>query len=102
MQAGQQSTLSIVSTLLNNTMSTTETNEQGDDRSSSTEVEAQQRPRRGGKGGHHRREDPTSLVELQACPMVVNCFRYMSCFQFCERLAVGKELGFLDRFTWRN
>jgi len=68
-------------------MSTTETYEQGDDRSSSTEVEVQRRPRRGGKGGHHKREEPTSLAELQACPMAVNCFRYMSCFQFCERLA---------------
>ena len=68
-------------------MATTEINEQGDDRSSSTEVEAQQRPRRGGKGGHHRREEPTSLAELQACPLAVTCFQYMSCFQFCERLA---------------
>ena len=68
-------------------MSTTETYEQGDDRSSSTEVEVQQRPRRGGKGGHHKREEPTSLAELQACPLAVNCFRYMSCLQFCERLA---------------
>jgi len=68
-------------------MSTTETNEQGDDRSSSTEVETQQRPRKGGKGGHHKREEPTSLAELQACPLAVTCFQYMSCYQFCERLA---------------
>ena len=68
-------------------MSTIETYEQGDDRSSSIEIEVQQRPRKGGKGGHHGREEPTSLAELQACPMAVNCFRYMSCFQFCERLS---------------
>ena len=68
-------------------MSTTETNEQGDDRSSSTEIEIQQRPRRGGKGGHHRREEPTSLTELQACPLAVSCFQHMACFQFCERLS---------------
>jgi len=55
-------------------MTTTKTNEQGDDRSSSTEVEVQQRPCSGGKGGHHKREEPTSLAELQACPLAVNCF----------------------------
>lgn len=43
LQAGQRSIWLVYSTLLNNTMSTTETNEQGDDRSSSTEVETQQR-----------------------------------------------------------
>ncbi len=68
-------------------MSDTETYEQGDDHSSSTEVEVQQRPRKGGKGGQHRRQEPTSLAELQACPLAMNGFRYMSCFQFCERLA---------------
>lgn len=68
-------------------MSTTETNEQGDDRSSSSDIETQRRPRRGGKGGHHRREEPTSLTELQACPLAVSCFQHMACFQFCERLS---------------
>ena len=68
-------------------MSTTETNEQGDDLSSSTETEIQRRPRRGGKGGHHKREEPTSLTELQACPLAVSCFQHMACYQFCERLS---------------
>ena len=68
-------------------MSETETYEQSDDHSSSTEVEEQRRPRRGGKGGHHKREEPTSLAELQACPMAVTCFQYMSCYQFCERIS---------------
>ena len=68
-------------------MSTTEAYEQGDDQFSSKEVEVQRRPRRGGKGGHPKREEPTSLAELQAYPLAVSCFRYMSCFQFCERLA---------------
>ena len=67
-------------------MSTTETNEQGDDRSSSSESEVQ-RPRKGGKGGHHKREEPTSLAELQACPLAVTFFWYMSCLEFCDRLA---------------
>ena len=66
-------------------MSETETYEQSDDHSSSTEVEVQRRPRKGGKGGHHKREEPTSLAELQAYPMAVTCFQYMSCYQFCER-----------------
>lgn len=87
LQAGQWSIWLVYSTLLNNTMSTTETNEQGDDRSSSSEIETQRRPCRGGKGGHHRREEPTSLTELQACPLVVSCFQHMACFQFCERLS---------------
>ena len=68
-------------------MSETETYEQSDDHSSSTEVEEQRRPRKGGKGGHHKREEPTSLVELQACPMAVTCFQYMSCYDFCERIS---------------
>jgi hypothetical protein len=68
-------------------MSDTETYEQSDDHSSSTEIEEQRRPRRGGKGGHHKREEPTSLAELQACPLVVNCFQYMSSYQFCERIS---------------
>ena len=68
-------------------MSTTETYEQSDDRSSSTEVEVQRRPRRGGKGGHHKREEPTSLTELQACPLAVSSFQYMACYQFYERLS---------------
>ena len=47
-------------------------------------------PRRyhkGGKGGRHVREDPTSLAHLQACPLSMNCFRYQSCFEYCERIS---------------
>src|SRR3984885_11736515 len=66
-------------------MSDTESYEPSDDHSSATEVVVQQRfPK---KGGHHRRQEPTSLAALQACPLAMNGFRYMSCFQFCERLA---------------
>ena len=49
-------------------MSETETYEQSDDQLSATEIEEQRQPHRGGKGGHHKREEPTSLIELQACP----------------------------------
>ena len=65
-------------------MSETETYEQSDDQSSASEIEVQRRPH---KGGHHKREEPTYLVELQACPMAVTCFQYMSCFEFCERIS---------------
>ena len=68
-------------------MSETETYEQSDDQSSASEIEVQRRPHKGGKGGHHRREEPTSLTELQACPMAVSCFQYMSCYEFCERIS---------------
>lgn len=36
------------------------------------------------KGGKHNREEPTSLAELLACPLVVTCFQHQSCYQFCE------------------
>jgi len=87
LQAGQRSFGLVYSTLLNNTMSTSETNEQGDDRSSSTEIETQRRPRKGGKSGQHKKIEPTSLTELQACPFAVSCFQHMACYQFCERLS---------------
>ena len=74
LQAEQRSFGLVYSTLLNNTMSTSETNEQGDDRSSSTESEIRRRPRRGGKSGQHKKIEPTSLTELQACPFAVSCF----------------------------
>ena len=35
------------------------------------EMHALRRPHKGGK---HIREEPTSLSELQACPLVVTCF----------------------------
>ena len=59
--------------------------EQSDDHESTLEVEVQRR--RGGKGGHHVREEPTSLTYLQACPLAVTCFRYQSCYEFCERIS---------------
>lgn len=83
---GNNSICPSICPLCSKTMSDTETYEQSDDHSSSTEIEEQRRPRRGGKGGHHKREEPTSLAELQACPLAVSCFRYMSCYQFGERI----------------
>ena len=62
-------------------MSEAEPYEQSDDHSSSTEE------RRPHKGGHHKREEPTSLAELQACPMAVSYFQYMSCYDFCVRIS---------------
>ena len=69
-------------------MSETETDyEQSDDHESTPEIEIQRRPHRGGKSGHHKREEPTSLTDLQACPLAVTCFRYLSCYEFCEKVA---------------
>ena len=33
------------------------------------------------------REEPTSLAELQACPLAISCFQQQSCYQFCEMVA---------------
>ena len=51
---------------------------------SPTEVHAPRRPHRGGK---HIREEPTTLSELQACPIVTSCFQHQSCYEFCEKVA---------------
>lgn len=48
---------------------------------SSKEIHA---PRRPHKGGKHIREEPTTLTELLAFPLVVACFKHQSCYQFCE------------------
>ena len=78
-------------------MSEIETNEQSEDQASASEFEVQWRPQKGGKGGHHRREVPTSLTDLQACPMAVSCFQYMSCYEFCERISRIQHHRELDR-----
>jgi len=41
-------------------------------------------PRRPHKGGKIIREEPISMNELLACPLATTCFRYQSCFEFCE------------------
>ena len=51
---------------------------------SQTELHA---PRRPHKSGKHVREEPTSLAELQACPLAITCFQEKSCYQFCEMVA---------------
>ena len=51
---------------------------------SPTEVHAPRRPHRGGK---HIKEEPTTLVELQACPLAISCFQHQSCYEFCEKVA---------------
>ena len=37
-------------------------------------------PRKPHKGGKHIREEPTTLTELLACPLVVACFKHQSCY----------------------
>jgi len=69
-------------------MSETETDyEQSDDRDSTPEIEVPRRHHKGGKGGQHVREEPTSLSHLQAFPLAVPCFRYLSCYEYCERIS---------------
>ena len=51
---------------------------------SPTEMHA---PRIPHKGGKHVWEEPTSLSELQACPLAITCFQQQFCFQFCEMVA---------------
>jgi len=41
-------------------------------------------PRRPHKGGKIIREEPRSMIELLACRLATTCFRYQSCFEFCE------------------
>ena len=55
-------------------------------------------PRRSRKSGKHVREEPTSLNELQACPLAMTCFQQQSCFQYCEMISQiqhHQELDFL-------
>ena len=54
------------------------------DSDSTTELHAPRRPR---KGGRHVREEPTSLTELQACPLAMAFFREQSCYQYFEMIA---------------
>jgi len=61
--------------------------EQSYDSDSTPEIEVPRRYHKGGKGGRHVREEPTSLAHLQACPLAMNCFRYQSCFEYCERIS---------------
>jgi len=53
-----------------------------------TEVHA---PRRPHKGGKHIRQEPTTISELQACPLAITCFKYQSCYEFCEMVARVKH-----------
>ena len=51
------------------------------DSDSTTELHA---PRRSHKGGRHVREEPTSLAELQACPLAMACFQQQSVINFVK------------------
>src|ERR1700728_3070633 len=43
-------------------------------------------PRRHHKSGKHVRDEPTTLTELQACPLAMSCFQHLSCFEFFQRV----------------
>jgi len=61
---------------------------------SSQEVHALRKPHKGGK---HIREEPTTLTELLACPLVVTCFKHQSFYQFCEMVERVKYQHELSR-----
>ena len=61
--------------------------EQEYDNDSTAEGNVPCRPHKGGKGGKHLREEPTSLAQLQACSLAMDCFRYQSCFRFYEMIS---------------
>ena len=59
------------------------------DSDSTLEVNVQNVPRKYhkiGKSGQHVREEPTSLAQLQACPLAMDCFQCQSCFQYYEMI----------------
>ena len=39
------------------------------------------------RGGRNIREEPTTLTELQACPLAISCFQHQSCYEFFEKVA---------------
>ena len=45
------------------------------DSDSAAEVNVPRRFHKSGKGGQHVREEPTSLAQLQACPLAMDCFQ---------------------------
>ena len=61
--------------------------EQEYDSDSTDEVNVPRRFHKSGKGGQHVREDPTSLAQLQACPLATDCFQCRLCFQYCEMIS---------------
>jgi len=69
-------------------MSETESDyEQDYDSESTPEVSVPRRHHKSGKSGQHLREEPTSLTQLQACPLAMDCFWYQSCFEYCELIS---------------
>ena len=61
--------------------------EQGYGSDSIGEVSVPRRSHKSGKSGRHVKEEPTSLAQLQACPLAMDCFRHQSCFQYCELIS---------------
>jgi len=52
---------------------------------SQSEEEKQER-RKYKKGGRIIRYEPTNTIELMASPITVTIFKYMGCFEFCEKV----------------
>jgi len=61
--------------------------EQEYDSDSTTEINVPQRSHKIGKSGKQLREEPTSLAQLHICPLAMDCFRYQSCYHYCELIS---------------
>jgi len=61
--------------------------EQEYDGDSIAEINVPRRSHKSGKSGRHVREEPTSLAQLQVCPLAMDCFQRQSCFQYCEMIS---------------
>jgi len=53
---------------------------------SDNSMERHKQQRKPHKGGRIIREEPTSLREMQACPLAISCFKHLACFDFCEMI----------------
>ena len=57
--------------------------EHNDDEFEEDEVVQQRRPHKGGKTIGI---EQTNLREIEASPLAVSCFRYVRCYEFCEKV----------------
>ena len=57
------------------------------DSDSTAEINVPRRSHKSGKSGRHVREEATSLAQLQACLLAMNCFQHQSCLQYCEMIS---------------
>jgi len=57
---------------------------EGENTTSDTSADGAMQLKKPHKGGRIIREEPSNLSELEASELVVTCFRYLGCYEFCE------------------